>query len=308
MIRIDKITRGRWGNKVLQYNNLMQLANILNIDASCSHWEGEIYFKKTSRIIKPIRTSEILYWDSILNKSNDKLLDLFKEKNWKLDDPSYALHNTFYRLTNKDPRDFMELQDTFQFHLDNVHIHIGIHIRGGDIRGGDGQDGREIHPPSYYIQAIQYLESIKNNKSNNKPYMYYICTDEANFASFTETVNYLKNNNLKYRIGKATLNPRLSYIYDFSLLSDCDILINSSSTFCIAAGFLGKKNKKIIHYKSWMDKIVNGDFSDEEYKKYVNRWTYKYTDKHWLETRKPRQFWIDLYNGGNEYYKLWKII
>jgi len=283
----------------------MQLSNILNIGASCSHWEGEMYFKKTSRIINSPRTSEILYWDSILNKSNDELLDLFKEKDWKLDDPSYALHNTFYRLTNRDPRDFMELQARFKFKLDNDHIHIGIHIRGGDIRGGDGQDGREIHPPSYYIKAIQYLETIKES---DKSYIYYICTDETSFKSFTETVNYLESQKINYKLGKATSNPRLSYIYDFSLLSECDILINSSSTFCIAAGFIGKKNKKIIHYKSWMDKIVNGDFSNEGYKKYVNKWSHKYTDIEWLKTRKPRQFWIDLYNGGNEYYKLWKII
>ena len=33
MIRIDNITRGRWGNKIFQYNNLIQLAHKLNIES-----------------------------------------------------------------------------------------------------------------------------------------------------------------------------------------------------------------------------------------------------------------------------------
>ena len=307
MIRIDKITRGRWGNKVFQYNNLTQLSSLLDLDVSCLHWEGVDFFKSTVKYIDSTKSKVILYWNTILESDNDELIELTKSKDLLLDDPSYALHNTFFRLTYKDPREFMELKDRFKFNLDKNYIHIGIHIRGGDIRGGDGQDGREIHPPSYYINAIKYIESIKNN-GDNKPYIYYICTDEIRFQSFIETMRYLDSNKLSYRLGKATQNSRLSYIYDFSLLSECDILINSSSTFCIAAGFLGKKDKKIIHYKGWMDKIVHGDFTDQEYKKYVNKWTHKYTDNNWLETRKPRGFWIDLYNGGNEYYKLWKTI
>ena len=33
-IRIDKITGGRFGNKILQYNSLVQIANNNNIKAS----------------------------------------------------------------------------------------------------------------------------------------------------------------------------------------------------------------------------------------------------------------------------------
>ena len=36
-----------------------------------------------------------------------------------LDDPSYALHNTFYKVTQKDPRYFLELKDKFVPKLNN---------------------------------------------------------------------------------------------------------------------------------------------------------------------------------------------
>ena len=45
-IRIDNMTRGRFGNKVLQYNSLMQLAISNNVQASCKRWdEGTEFFK-----------------------------------------------------------------------------------------------------------------------------------------------------------------------------------------------------------------------------------------------------------------------
>ena len=34
-IRIDKITKGRFGNKILQYNSLLQIANNNNVKTSC---------------------------------------------------------------------------------------------------------------------------------------------------------------------------------------------------------------------------------------------------------------------------------
>ena len=45
------------------------------------------------------------------------------------------------------PRDFLELKDEYIPKLDDNFVHVGIHVRGGDILGLDNSDGREIHPP-----------------------------------------------------------------------------------------------------------------------------------------------------------------
>ena len=79
-------------------------------------------------------------------------------------------------------------------------------------------------------------------------------------------------------MGDNTSN-RSNYINDFSTMTESDYLISSPSTFAISAGFIGKK-KKIIHSQEWVEYRVEA------------------ADK----------FWCDLYTGGNEDYKLWKLI
>ena len=60
------------------------------------------------------------------------------------------MHNVFYHVTRKDPRDFLQLKDEFKPKIDNNILYIGVHFRGGDILGGDGNQGREIHDYDYY--------------------------------------------------------------------------------------------------------------------------------------------------------------
>jgi len=50
MFRIDKMTPGRFGNRILQYNTLLQLASHLKKPASCVLWEGHHYF---SNLVEP---------------------------------------------------------------------------------------------------------------------------------------------------------------------------------------------------------------------------------------------------------------
>ena len=62
-------------------------------------------------------------------------------------------------------------------------------------------------------------------------------------------------------------------------MAECDYIISSPSTFCICAGFVGRQ-KKIIHSKKWLENRI------------------KVGDK----------FWVDLYNGGNEDYSIWRLV
>mgnify|MGYP005820403123 FL=1 len=89
-----------------------------------------------------------------------------------------------------------------------------------------------------------------------------------------------------------------NHFLDFCILADCDILIASSSTFVVCAVFLGKENKKVIHSREWIDKNIN-HFP-------------------WHMTKDPEEvrqsqlnfdnFWIQLCNGGNKFYNIWRIV
>ena len=293
-IYIDKITRGRFGNKILQYNSLCQIANNKNLIPYCNYWEDSKYFKKTLPYKAGLKPVKILFCKKIIE--ND-VLD-FNNFSYKLDDPAYCLHNVFYNVTKTDPRVFLELKDIYKPKFDKNIIQIGIHIRGDDIISKDGNNGREIHESKYYIDSINY---ILNNLVSNNNYVFHICTDDITFKTYKEVLGYLLIHKYNFKLGPST-NKGKEFIYDFGVLSECDILINSSSTFCVTAGFLGKKNKKIIHSKKWIDKNINHTSWNNKEEGKVLEYTV-------IEFRKTfDNFWINTLNNDNNYYKLHKII
>ena len=294
-IRIDKITRGRFGNKILQYNSLIQLGKKHNVSCSMvQNNEMTYFFKNIVPFIPSKKPIKLLTCKMVLE---DEKLD-FKNYEYKIDDPAYCLHNVFYKVTNCNPRNFLELKEEFKTNLPSDTLNIGIHIRGGDIISRDGNNGREIHEFKYYKDSIHY---VLENFCKNKKYILWLCTDDINFQTFKETYKYLIDTNLPVRTGKIVGNQS-DYIYDWATLSECDILINSSSTFCVTAGFLGKSDKKIIHSKKWLDKNINHEpwnnnisvtfFSmrpDREYS--LIDYRKKYDD-----------FWINILKNNNWYF------
>lgn len=249
-IRIDKITRGRFGNKILQYNSLIQLSNKYNVEASCVDFPQSKYFKNIVSYKNPKQEVKDLSYAMILDKKDLN----FVYFNYKIDDPNYLLHNVFFELTTIQPHTFIELKDEYKVKVDNNFTNIGIHFRGGDKHR---KCPHEIHNTKYYIDAI------KKTKELYKNHKYILCTDDNNFKTFKEVVVFLQTKKINFEFGPNTKNNKNDkqsndkYIYDFAVLTECDIMINSSSTFCICASFLGKQNKKLIFSKIWIDKNIN---------------------------------------------------
>jgi hypothetical protein len=75
---------------------------------------------------------------------------------------------------------------------------------------------------------------------------------------------------------------------DFSILTECDVLISGSSTFATAAGMIGK-HKKIIHSKEFVEQ-----FKDE--------------DQKWYSNFGNGMFFYDLNHKKSDYYNLWRLI
>jgi len=283
MLRINNITRGRYGNKILHYNSLAQLGALLGRPVSCSMWEGHDYFVKLVGPQSPQKPQLFLNWQEILEYDT---LQLSGDYEYEVD--QYCLHNTFWKLTQNDPRDFMKIKSSHIPTLPADKVTVGIHFRGTDILGADGNHGREIHTAAYYQKSIDLVASEFENVT------YYLCTDDLNFHSYQATLKYLQQKNYSFQKGNIH-----NYWADFSTLSECDILIASSSTFVVCAGFLGKPNKKIIHSTEWIEKNLEHTL-----------WHPFKQDPE--EVRKTQlsfdNFWIELYNGGNKYYKAWKFV
>lgn len=281
MFRIDEMTRGRFGNKILHYNTLMQLAESNSCETSCVPWEGSELFDDLSTYKDPKNSETKVSWDEILENIK---LDV-SSTDYQVD--PYSLHNNFWKVTKTDPRKFFKINEKHKRNLPKEKTNIGIHLRGTDILGADGNNGREIHEPKYYIDSINLCEKEFDNTK------YYVCTDDLNFVSFIETVKHLESNNIEFELGSP------NHYMDFSTLSECDVLIASSSTFVVCAGFIGKKNKKIIHSRIWLDKNINHtSWHTTPDPEHVRKWQLSFDS-----------FWVDLYNsGGNNFYEMWKIV
>lgn len=283
MIKINKITRGRFGNRILQYNSLMQIARLSGTGASCSGWEGHDFFKDLVGEKSSANPQVHLMWRDVLNSD---ITSLPNDRDFYIDDPAYCLHNVFYKLTRLDPREFFKIKDEYKKNPPPEKAHVGIHFRGTDILGADGNHGREIHSAEYYADSITLVERKFENTH------YHICTDDLKFDSFLKTVDFLNDKGLEFSLGDTS-----DFFQDFSTLSECDVLISSSSTFAVCAGFIGK-NKKIIHSKEWIDKNLNHE-----------PWHIKTDTEHVREQQISfDNFWVDLYNEGNEFYKIWRLV
>jgi len=286
MFKINDFTRGRFGNRILQYNNMMQLADMHKSEVSSPEWEGNGLFVQLPKEKNNDKENVILTRSMILT-DNYGVGDL--DKNYIISSDTFEtpLHNTFFHVTKTDPGKFFQIREEYKKDLSSDVVNVGIHLRGGDNL--KRSEGREIHSSTYYREAIKMVldefgEGVK----------FYIGTDDRNFDNYQDTVSYLQSKNLNYDLGSN--NP----FVDFSTLSECDILICCSSTFTMCASFIGKKNKKVIHSKEWMQKSLDHTSwhpSREKEEDHVREWQLSF-DK----------FWIDLYNGGNEFYKIWRCV
>tara|TARA_R100001082_G_C4363634_1_gene160672 strand:- start:1575 stop:2408 length:834 start_codon:yes stop_codon:yes gene_type:complete len=277
MIIIDKQTRGRFGNKVFHYNSLVQLSNILNQEHVCAKWDGSDLFTEIKTEENTIDTDvkEIPSFD-LINLSESQLKKEYSSGNFKLH--SLSLCGPFFRITKKDPRDFMKIELKIGFKEEFI---IGIHIRGGDTRGADGMQCKEIHPPEYYINAIEFVKE----QYKGKQILFCLCTDDPdpNYPSFQKTLDHLLNTK-----SEVYLDTNNSYQKDFSILANCDVLIAGSSTFVTAAGMLGK-HKKIIHSKDFVEQ-------------------FKEEDQKWYSSFGNGMFFHDMNHMKSDYYNVWKLL
>ena len=172
-----------------------------------------------------------------------------------------CLGERFFEWGSVSTRSIFELKEKPQVENNST----AIHFRGTDFFQWN---------PNAVLNEEYYLNAIDEVPSET----FYLFTDDQNLTSYKSVVQHLEKKSKKIVVGVNTAN-REHYIQDFCTMSECDYIISSPSTYCICAGFVGKK-KKIIHSKNWVGDRVNNE------------------DK----------FWIDLYDGGNEDYSIWRLI
>jgi len=224
-----------FGNRLLYYNNLRQLAHKNKEKWSSVYWEGQQHFN-----------------GNMNGSDGDTSFHL-----------QPCLGEKFFEWSSMSTRDILSLKERKSVPKNTA----AVHFRGGDFFEWNRD---AVLDKDYYLRAI---EEIKNEVKH-----FIIFTDDESLESYNEVEIYFEDNNISYDIGENKSN-RSSYIGDFSTMSSCDYIISSPSTYCVCAGFIGAR-KKIIHSEKWIQNRVDAD----------------------------DRFWVDLHNGGNDDYRLWKMI
>ena len=142
-----------------------------------------------------------------------------------------------------------------------------IHFRGTDFYSWNSD---AVLDYSYYNDSV---DAVKDDVDH-----FRLFTDDYSLPSFCGILDRLKEESISFDLGQNTADRR-HFINDFSYMTECQYIISSPSTFCMAAGFVGRE-KKIIHSKNWV---------------------YNRADKDDI-------FWADLVNGGNKDYSIWKVL
>lgn len=295
MIFIKKFS-GQLGNQLLTYNNACQLAKICNTDVYCVESEISRYFKNIKTITKFPDNYYKINAINLNEISRSKLIEISNKKDIELVEP--FLGEIFFTYNVSDPRNFLELKDEFKTKLSDKFINISIHLR---MQAFSKSPYKTFKNNVY--EDIEYLKNsiifCKNYKFD-KPIKFFIygaptskhfyIQDDIekyrtmdNFYTYNQLISFLNSENIEYELCPTMKDNSLDTICDFSHMSECDIMISNPSTFGQTAFFTGKKNKLLIYNKRWSD----------------------YSSKN---SKKHDRFWVDLHNGGNKYYNVWKFI
>ena len=236
---------GRFGNKILYINNVVQLANHLNQDFLILDNEVCEHIYINNNIITPInKIDDIIKLNDII-LDNINLDNLKNDKNYLLEDGLFEL---FFKYDNLNTFDIFKLKNNCIIEEGKT---IALHFRGTDFFQWDKNC---ILDYEYYLNSLKYVLS-----EVDKNFKIFILTDDFTLDSIMKLKEWMDLNNITYNFGKIN-NP----INDFTIMAYSDYLISSPSTFCICSGFMGNPNKKIIHSKSFIEnfKLNSNYFRD----------------------------------------------
>jgi hypothetical protein len=256
----------QFGNKLLGLNNLLQISNYYEQDYYFTPFKGlDMFDIKNQTKEYNNEAFEIIDNNIFFNQDKNSII-LDNNKIYYLTPCLVEFYHKFNSLSTFDIFKFKESN------TDDRKL-IGVHFRGTDFKIWDDKC---ILPYEYYKDSIDFIiNEIKEN------FTFILFTDDYELTSFKNIVNYLNLLEINYIFGDIN-----DFRYDFKMLSNCEYIISSPSTFCITASFCGKKNKKIIHSQ---DFIIN----------YKNKSDY-FRDIFWKRL-------LDFNNNNND-YNLYKLI
>jgi FkbM family methyltransferase len=257
---------GRFGNQIFQYAFLRIYAREHHLRIETSAWIGQSLFgfddpaiSRTLPTFQENFRTNTLEEARVINAGyvleNINLLGHFQYPT-----AYFAKHRDFFRtLFQPVPplQDLIDrLEECLRFHGKTV---LGIHIRVGDYRFCPSQ----FAPPHWYLEWLRgYWQTLES------PILFLASDDLALVQHLFADYNPIVLSDL---LTLANIDPQdmeivdLGFYLDFSLLSRCDLLAISNSSFSFAAAMLNDRSQifmrphiptqKLISFDPWNDVV-----------------------------------------------------
>lgn len=229
---------GQLGNHLFQANLLLQVSHLLN---SGVHFRSNLLaehftFKKNFNFVSLARSKSLaIYSVPQIEEMGfehwvEEVRNDFAKRKLVTVGPGVA-GKIFFQSCVKPPEDYIKFVPRSTKRADFPEV--AIHFRAGDFQVWNPS---AILPESYYMNSLDYLESMGLNIKNS-----YFATDDPSHPTSV---------NIARRIGRC-LNVKSSVSSDFEYLSKSKFLISSPSTFAFWAAVIGK-DVGVIHSKDWL--------------------------------------------------------
>lgn len=266
MVNVDKAVvtmstlgkKGRFGNQIFQYAFLKIYAKVFDLRVETQEWIGQYLFG----IKDPPITGKL---PVIYEEKQSKLESLFREPAprymnadflgyYQFHTSNFAPFKEYFRsLFIPTPQVNSEMEKGLQKLLSKGKTLVGLHIRRGDYKKYGNSDRKKV----FFIAPVAWYKDRLNSiwHDLDSPVL-FIASDEIDIVAqeFSEFHPVIAKD--LYRSF-----PRAEFYPDFYLLTQCDIMAISNSTFSFTASMLNEKAKsflradieacKLIPYDPW---------------------------------------------------------
>ncbi|MEG3896269.1 MULTISPECIES: FkbM family methyltransferase [unclassified Microcoleus] len=247
---------GRFANQIFQYAFLKIYAKKHNLRVETPAWIGQALFGCKEQPISqelPVVSEET---NSLLEARIPNAKETFKNVNFwgyfQYHTKYYQPHQEYFRSLFKPVREIeTKMKEAIARLRSRGKTIVGLHLRHGDY----GYSDFFIAPSEWYKEWLKGLwETL------DEPILFIASDEPAKVLSDFEEYNPITTKDLGLELPEAEFYP------DFYLLSQCDIVAISNSSFSFAACMLNEKGKfffrphlsaqKLIPFEPWNSETI----------------------------------------------------
>lgn len=249
--------KGGFGNRVLNYLCLRQIADQLNVpyfsaNATDAKRISGINRKSVATYLPStwtVFTKTDVHQPQFLQRAREELASgktiVFKPR---------LLDVTFAQVASRDSRELVHHRMArCKAHRTAVTTGttVTLHLRGTDF---SQWNPKAIHGSDYYISALDLIQQEVGTDLAVR-----VCSDDPSHPALEGVHNHLSS----HRMGVPLVECADPFQCDFAAMAQADYLVASPSTFATVAGLLG--HPKVIYSRQWVEETANRTDKHELY-------------------------------------------